>query len=73
MLVYDSLTQLTNDVPKLKCLSVLSIKDHSILSKAFSKSTNNRRSGICSVFVWSMMLSICLIFSPIDLFFRKPV
>ena len=67
------LSQLTKDVPKLKCLSVFSIKDHSILSKAFSKSTNNNRPGICSIFVWLIMLSISLIFSPINLFFKKPV
>ena len=50
MLVYNSLTQLTNDVPKLKCISVLSIKDHSIPSKAFSKFAYSRRPEICSVF-----------------------
>ena len=72
MFVQNRLTQLTKGVPKVKCLSVFSIIDHSILSKAFSKSSNNRRS-YCSIFVWLIMLSISLIFSAINLCFKKPV
>ena len=44
-----------------------------MLSKAFSKSMKSRRPGICFVLAYLMMLSMSLIFSPIVLFFRKPV
>ena len=72
MFIQNRLTQLTKGVPKVKCVSVFSIKDHSILSKAFSKSSNNKRPGICSIFVWLVMVSISLIFSPdILIFFQE--
>ena len=43
------------------------------LSEAFSKSMKSRGPGICFVLAYLMMLSVNLIFSPIVLFFRKPV
>ena len=66
-------SHVTKDAPKLKCFKVLSIKGHSMLSKAFSKSMKSRRPGICFVLAYLMMLSMSLIFFPIVLFFRKPV
>ena len=44
-----------------------------MLSKAFSKSMKSRRPGICFVLAYLMVLSISLIFSPVVLFFRKPI
>ena len=50
-----------------------SIKDHSSESKAFSKSIKSSKPGMLFSEAYFIILSISLMFSPINLPFRKPV
>ena len=62
-----------NEGPKPKKWSVHLIKDHSSKSKAFSKSMKSSKLGMLFSETYFMILSISLMFSPINLPFRKPV
>ena len=61
------------DGPNLKKRKELTIKDHSIESKAFWKSIKRSKPGIFSFVAYWMMQSMSQIFSPINLFFMNPV
>ena len=65
--------QLIKDEPKPKCSRVFRTKDHSIVSKAFSKSAERSNPGIPFECVYEITLLIKQMFSTIEWPFKKPV
>ena len=73
IIIKKSFTQLIIESPKPKNRKVSKINDHSRESKAFSKSMNSSNSGIFFSEAYWIIPSMCLMFSPMNLPFIKPV
>ena len=70
--LYSTRIHCISSGPKLKKLSVLYINFQDIESNAFSKSINSKIPGIFFSWVFCSTSYMIRVFSPINLFFKKP-